>query len=200
MCHDLSEELSHGIQVAPGQTPTMLQCHHLFLAKQMRLITGLEQLVILGHPRDIVRTGISDRQLSQLAGNTRTVQFLCAEITLLLLAADFKCHFNPGHAKTASLSAVPKRNFKRGRPSVESGDFANIVGASMVRFGPHAHTDMALVTKVRLPYEKGRTYGKGAKDTRRCHDAYSSRLVLCLLCPRLGKGETGKGKEKEKER
>ena len=46
---DLSEGLDHGNQFTEGQLPTLLRCHIYVWTRQMRLVTGLEQLVALGH-------------------------------------------------------------------------------------------------------------------------------------------------------
>ena len=46
---DLSEGLDHGNQFTEGQLPTLLRCHVIIWTRKMRLVTGLEQLVALGH-------------------------------------------------------------------------------------------------------------------------------------------------------
>ena len=46
---DLSEGLDHGNQFTEGQLPTLLRCHMIVWTRKLRLVTGLEQLVALGH-------------------------------------------------------------------------------------------------------------------------------------------------------
>ena len=94
-CHDLSEGTAHSIQFGHGHLPTVLKAHAYVWSRKLRLLTGVEQLVVLGHPRGLNRARVTNRQLSMLAGNTRTVQYLCVEIALLLSTIDFSAPFSP---------------------------------------------------------------------------------------------------------
>ena len=67
---DLSEGLDHGNQFTEGQLPTLLRCHMILWTRKMRLVTGLEQLVALGH---------EEKRYPSLAGSSFLKQHILQE-------------------------------------------------------------------------------------------------------------------------
>ena len=124
-CQDLSEQLDHTVPSTPHKMPVILKSHVLYMYNVNRVATGVEQLRSLGHPQDLRRDGISDRQLCLLAGNTRSVEFLCCEILLFLLNIDFT---------TTAWLANPLND-------------EVAISSPYVKFGAHPHTSYAYLTK-----------------------------------------------------
>ena len=77
---DVSEPLDHYISCTPGHVSCLLRGHEYFSFGMKRMLSGVEKLVGLGHPRDLASGSMSDYQLSSLAGNTRSVHYLCCEV------------------------------------------------------------------------------------------------------------------------
>ena len=81
---DLSEPLDHYISCTPGHVSCLLRGHEYFSFGMKRMLSGVEKLVGLGHPRDLASGSMTDYQLSSLAGNTRSVHYLCCEVFLFV--------------------------------------------------------------------------------------------------------------------
>ena len=81
---DLSEPLDHYISCTPGHVSVLLRGHEYFCFGMKRMLSGVEKLVGLGHPRDLDSGSVTYYQLSSLAGNTRSVHYLCCEVFLFV--------------------------------------------------------------------------------------------------------------------
>lgn len=96
---DIEEPANHLRMFFPNLAPVLLQKHYLALvlkrrgclSKYLRHVLGLEHLLLMGAPRDIITHGISDCQLRSLAGNSMAVPFVTVLFTVILAAVDFTC-------------------------------------------------------------------------------------------------------------
>ena len=172
-CHDLSDPLDHSVNMYPNKAPIFLKGHCLYWHGGGRPLLGVEELLCLGHPRDLSRKKLSDCQLKLLAGNTRSVHFLCCEIALLCLNVDFDAPFEPRVMHRKLMESIPRP--LRSRPEeVACGDIG------IVTFSAHQHTSPSYIHKTTLMSKKrNRNTGTypylSPADMPACTEAYAGQ-------------------------
>ena len=127
---DITEPTAHSRMIANNMLPTQLRTHRIHWVKGQRHVLGIEQLLSMGFPRNVSTRGVSDPQLRALAGNSMSVHFICALITLTLMYVDLQ---------TPALQRDCKR---RHAPAAEPHIYL---------VGPHNYTTREYTTKEYLP-------------------------------------------------
>jgi hypothetical protein len=87
---DVSDLVEHDKYMSSGLVPPLLRTHryHWLAPEQLtnnglgpgcnRLLLGIEELFVLGFPKNLNRLNLTETQLKKLAGNSMSVPFLCA--------------------------------------------------------------------------------------------------------------------------
>lgn len=86
---DIGEGATHTRGLSSCLAPTLVTGHRVYWMEGARHLLGHELLFLLGFPHDLDPCGLSHRQLTKLAGNSMSVDFLACLSTLILLYVDF---------------------------------------------------------------------------------------------------------------
>ena len=94
---DVDAPATHARLLYPGISPVLLRRHYVVVilkslgkrAVVLRHLLGLEHLFLLGIPRGINVSRITDYQLRSLAGNSMAVPWLVAVLSVLVASVDF---------------------------------------------------------------------------------------------------------------
>ena len=86
---DIGEMASHARTMPARLIPPLVSGHKMCWIEGQRHLLGEELLFAMGFPSDIQTRGLSQRDLTRIAGNSMSVDFLCVLNVLLLLFVDF---------------------------------------------------------------------------------------------------------------
>ena len=86
---DIGEMASHARTMPARLIPPLVTGHKIYWIEGQRHLLGEELLFAMGFPSDIQTRGLSQRDLTRIAGNSMSVDFLCVLNVLLLLFVDF---------------------------------------------------------------------------------------------------------------